>query len=130
MDGLDQTSGLFIVAQGLFMYLEPPAVEHLFVSIARRFPGADMVFDIVPRYLSALTLAGHQQTPHYAVPPMPWGLDRDEVAPTLRRWHPKLGKIRFLPYRNPSRRPPLLESILDRVVWRRNQLPSLVHVSI
>jgi O-methyltransferase involved in polyketide biosynthesis len=130
MEGLDQTSGLFIVAQGLFMYLEPTAVEHLFMSIARRFPGAEMVFDIVPRYISALTMAGHQQTPYYTFPPMPWGLDRNEVEPTLRCWHPNLRKIRFLPYRNPSRRLALVENILDRVVWRRNRLHSLVHVSI
>jgi O-methyltransferase involved in polyketide biosynthesis len=130
MEGLDQTSGLFIVAQGLLMYLEPLAVEHLFVSIAQRFPGVEIVFDIVPRSMSALTLSGHQETPHYTLPPMPWGLDRNEVEPTLRRWHPKLRKIRFLPYRAPSRRPALVENILDRMSWRRNRLQSLVHVSI
>ncbi|HUB64834.1 MAG TPA: class I SAM-dependent methyltransferase [Methylocella sp.] len=130
MDGLDQTSGLFIVAQGLFMYLEPGAVEYIFVNAARRFPGAEMIFDIVPRSMSALTLARYQQTAFYELPSMPWGLNRNEVAPTLKRWHPTLRKIRLLPYRVPSGRPALVENILDRVAWRRNGLQSLVHVSI
>lgn len=130
MEGLDQASGLFIVAQGLFMYLDPAAVENLFVRVAQRFPGVEMVFDVVPRSMSALTLAGHQETPYYTLPPMPWGLDRNEVSPTLRRWYPKLRKISFLPYRHPSRQLALVENILDRVSWRRNQRQSLVHVSI
>ena len=105
MEGLDAASGLFIVAQGLFMYLEPAAVEQLFAAIARRFPGAEIAFDVVPRSMSAHTLAGYRKTPSYRLPPMPFGLDRNEVAPTLRRWHPELARIRLLPYRNPSRRP-------------------------
>ncbi len=130
MKGLNQDSGLFIVAQGLLMYLEPAEVEHLFARSARRFPGAEMVFDVVPRCMSGLTLAGHQETAYYTLPPMPWGLDRNEVAPTLRRWYPKLRKIRFLPYRHSSRRPALVEDILDKLLWHRNKLQSLVHVSI
>ncbi len=130
MAGLDRESELFIVAQGLFMYLEPAAVERLFTTIACRFHGAEIAFDVVPRSMSAHTLAGYQQTPSYRLPPMPWGLDRNEVAPTLRRWHPGLRRIRLLPYNRPGRRPQLIEELLDLASWRRNGLQSLVHVSI
>jgi O-methyltransferase involved in polyketide biosynthesis len=64
MDAVDPSSGVFIVAQGLLMYLEPEAVRQLFSGIADRFPGAEMVFDVVPRWFSSLTLPGLNQTPH------------------------------------------------------------------
>ncbi|WP_198017227.1 class I SAM-dependent methyltransferase [Methylocapsa acidiphila] len=130
MEDVDPRSGLFIVAQGLFMYLQPSEVQGLFVEIARRFPGADLIFDVVPRAMSELTLAGHRQTPHYVIPSMPWGLDRNEIESTLRQWHPGLKRIDFLPYRHPSRRPALFEKLLDKLSWRRNKLQSLVHVSV
>src|SRR6185312_7447825 len=78
MDAVEPSSGLFIVAQGLFMYLDPEAVRRLFVDIAERFPDANMVFDVVPRWFSRLTRWGLRRTPHYRFPPMPWGINRDE----------------------------------------------------
>ncbi len=130
MEAVDATSGLFIVAQGLFMYLQPAEVESLFTGIARRFAGAQMMFDIVPRKLSRSTLQGHVHTPDYMLPPMPWGLDHAEVAPTLRRWHPGLRAIRFLPYRDPTGRSALVDAVLDRLRPERNRPASLVHVTL
>lgn len=71
MDAVDLSSGVFIVAQGLLMYLEPEKVRRLLSDIADRFPGAEMVFDVVPRWFSRLTMSGLWQTPHYRLPPMP-----------------------------------------------------------
>ena len=73
LDMVDPSSWVFIVAQGLLMYLEPEAVRQLLAGIADRFPGAELVFDVVPRWFSHLTLLGLYQTPHYRLPPMPWG---------------------------------------------------------
>jgi O-methyltransferase involved in polyketide biosynthesis len=66
MEAVDPSSGVFIVAQGLLMYLEPESVRQLFSGIADRFPGAEMVFDAVPRWFSRLTLLGLKQTPRPA----------------------------------------------------------------
>ena len=55
MGKIEPSTELFIVAQGLFMYLEPEAVRHLLVEITKRFPGAEMAFDVIPRWLSRLT---------------------------------------------------------------------------
>ena len=52
-----------------------------------------MVFDVVPRWFSRLTMIGLNQTPHYQLPPMPWGIDRGQVEPTLRSWHPDLASV-------------------------------------
>jgi O-methyltransferase involved in polyketide biosynthesis len=86
MDAVDPSSGVFIVAQGLLMYLAPERVRQLFASIADRFPGSELVFDTIPRWFSHLTLLGLNQTASYRLPSMPWGINRDEVEPTLRRW--------------------------------------------
>jgi O-methyltransferase involved in polyketide biosynthesis len=130
MDAADATSGIFIIAQGLLMYLEPEQVRHLFTSIADRFPGAEIVFDAVPRWFSNLTLLGLNQTPHYRLPAMPWGVDRDELEPALRRWHPGISSVAFLDYRIPRGLPRLLADITSRVPGARHRVPSLVHVSI
>jgi O-methyltransferase involved in polyketide biosynthesis len=128
LDAIDASHGVFFVAQGLFMYLQPAIVETIFCRIAGRFPGAELAFDIVPRWLSAATRIGHQQSASYQLPPMPWGLDRWEIAPTLRRWHPGLRRLRFLPYRIPGRLPRAAADLLDRVMPTRQARPSLVQV--
>jgi hypothetical protein len=114
----------------LLMYLEPEAVRQLLAGIADRFPGAELAFDVVPRWFSHLTLLGLYQTPHYRLPPMPWGINRDEVRGTLRRWHSRLTGIEFLDYRLPRGLLRLLEPMMGVVPLLRNERPSLIHVTI
>ncbi len=71
MDAVDPQSDIFIVAQGLLMYLESETVRRLFISIANRFPATEIVFDAVPRWFSHLTLWGLNRTPHYRLPLCP-----------------------------------------------------------
>jgi O-methyltransferase involved in polyketide biosynthesis len=80
MDAVDPSSDVFIVAQGLLMYLAPERVRQLFVSIADRFPGSALVFDTIPRWFSVLTLVGLNQTASYRLPSMAWGINRADVA--------------------------------------------------
>jgi O-methyltransferase involved in polyketide biosynthesis len=130
MDAVDATSGVFVVAQGLLMYLEPEQVRLLFTSIADRFPGAEIVFDAVPRWFSQLTLLGLNQTPHYRLPAMPWGIDRDELEPALRRWHPGVTDVAFLDYKAPRGLPRIVADMASHVPGARHRVPSLVHVSV
>jgi len=130
MDAVDASAGVCIVAQGLLMYLEPAFVSGLFARIARRFPGAEMIFDTVPRWFSDLTLAGLNQTPRYRLPAMPWGVNRDEIEPTLRAWRPNIAAVRFLDYRAPRGLPRLLADLMGELAIARHGLPSLVHVTI
>ncbi len=129
MDLVDDTSGLFVVAQGLLMYLDRPSVRHLLGSIAERFPGAELVFDVVPPWFSRLTVMGFQQTPHYRLPAMPWGIGRDSVAATLRRWHWRFADCVFLEYGAPRGLPLLLSRLLHEIPSARHELPCLVHVT-
>jgi hypothetical protein len=130
MDAVSPTADVFIVAQGLLMYLEPATLPALFANICCRFPAAEMVFDAVPRWFSRLTLLGLDRTPHYRLPPMPWGINRDEIEPAVRRWVPTLGGITFLAYQMPRGWPQVVAGMVHHVPFVRNEIPSLVHVAL
>jgi O-methyltransferase involved in polyketide biosynthesis len=129
MDAVDHSSDVFIVAQGLLMYLAPERVRQLFVSIADRFPGSVFVFDTIPRWFSDLTLVGLNQTASYRLPSMPWGINRDEVEPTLRRWHPNVATVAFLSYLSPRGLPRLFAGMANHIPVARHGVPSLVYVT-
>jgi O-methyltransferase involved in polyketide biosynthesis len=130
MDQIDPSDGVFIVAQGLLMYLQPKVVRGLFTAIAARFPAAQIVFDVVPRWFSRLTLRGLNQTPQYRLPPMPWGINRNEIDRTLRLWMPRLANVTFLDYRPPRGLPHAAASMIHHLPFVRNEVPCLVHVAL
>jgi O-methyltransferase involved in polyketide biosynthesis len=130
MDAVDPSCGVFVVAQGLLMYLAPERVRQLFAGIADRFPGSELVFDAIPRWFSHLTLAGLRQTASYRLPSMPWGINRDEVEPTLRRWHPRVATVAFLSYQSPRGLPRLFAEMTNQIPVARHGVPCLVHVKI
>ncbi|WP_044563064.1 class I SAM-dependent methyltransferase [Azospirillum sp. B4] len=117
-----------IVAQGLFMYLPEADVRQLVATLARRFPGGHLVFDTVPVWLSRLTLRGLNRTPHYRMPPMPFGIDADRVASTLRGWVPDLATVETLEYRMPRGLPRLMDTLFRLTPALRHKLPGLVRV--
>ncbi|WP_419757536.1 class I SAM-dependent methyltransferase [Acidisoma sp.] len=129
MDEVDDTSGLFVVAQGLLMYLDPASVRRLLAGIAERFPGVELVFDVVPPWFSRLTVIGFQQTPHYRLPVMPWGIGRDDIAATLRGWHWRFADCVFLEYGAPRGWPLLVSRLMHEFPTARHELPCLVHVT-
>jgi O-methyltransferase involved in polyketide biosynthesis len=95
MDEVDPTRGVFVTAAGLLMYFQPDDVRRLVAGIAAKFPTAEMAFDVIPRWFSRKTLRGYRKTPHYTAPPMPWGLNRDEL-PSMKAWHPNVAEVREL----------------------------------
>lgn len=130
MDRFDPTNGLFVIAQGLLMYLEPEKVGDIFREIANRFVAAEIVFDTVPRWFSQLTLSGHKQTPHYVLPAMPWGIDRHEIKTTLARWHPGLMDVNFLSYLAPRGFHRHLAQFASHLPVIRHAMPSLVQITM
>jgi O-methyltransferase involved in polyketide biosynthesis len=78
IDEVDRSNGVLITAQGLFMYLEFEAVEHLVDVCAKRFRGSALVFDAVPRWIAEASRKGKLGKPGgYQPPPWKWGIDRD-----------------------------------------------------
>jgi O-methyltransferase involved in polyketide biosynthesis len=128
MEGINAAAGLFIVAQGLLMYLDGASVRQLLSQIAERFPGVEIVFDVVPHWFSRLTVMGLWQTPHCRLPPMPWGIGRDDIAATLRSWHWRFNECVFLEYGPPRGLPLLLTKMMQLFPSARQELPCLVHV--
>jgi len=130
MDAVDPSAGVFIVAQGLLMYLDPEEVRAFFTSVAERFPSAEMVFDVIPRWFSALTTQGLMKTASYRLPRMPWGINRNEIEPTLHDWHSDIAAVTLLDYVAPRGLPRALASFFQELPFLRHEVPSLIHVTI
>jgi len=79
MDEVDGAAGVLITAQGLFMYFDFADVERLVGAIRRRFPGAAIVFDAVPRWLANASRRGRLgDADRYQPPPWQWGMDGEK----------------------------------------------------
>ncbi|TSC32383.1 class I SAM-dependent methyltransferase [Corallococcus sp. Z5C101001] len=130
MDAVDASPGVFIVAQGLFMYFEEEEVRRLLVDIAERFPGAELLFDTIPRWFSRKTLTGLNRTPTYRVPPMPWGINANEVEATLKRWHPRVEHVTRVPFMFPRGFERVVYNAINFVPWLRHKTPGIIHVRL
>jgi O-methyltransferase involved in polyketide biosynthesis len=95
LDDVDSSRGILVTAQGLFMYLQPAEVHRLITLCAEHFPGGALLFDAIPRWVSARTIRGQKLSRHYQLPPMPWGLDADERR-RIRTIHPNVIDMREL----------------------------------
>ncbi|MGW4059443.1 class I SAM-dependent methyltransferase [Amycolatopsis sp. NPDC004747] len=63
LDIPDPARGVFISAEGLFMYLDRDEVFALIAGCAARFPGGQLFFDSIPPWLSRRTLRGGRTSP-------------------------------------------------------------------
>ncbi|MBZ8141112.1 methyltransferase [Rubrivivax gelatinosus] len=130
IDAVDAGRGVFVSAQGLFMYFDESELRRLFCAIVDAFPGAELMFDVIPRWFSRKTLRGLQLTPHYRAPLMPWGVDRDEIEPLLRSWTPRLASVHEEPYRRVRGFAGALMPMLAPLPWVGRLLPAIVRVRV
>ena len=100
-DEVPRERPVYITAKGLLMYLHEEDVRRLLRDLAERFGGAWFTFDTIPRWLSRKTLRkrGWKKTKQYTTPKMPWGINRHQIATTLRTWVPTLDEVTELPWR-------------------------------
>jgi O-methyltransferase involved in polyketide biosynthesis len=128
MDEVPASSSVFITAAGLLMYLQPEQVRWLIASIAQRFPTAELAFDVIPHWFARLTLRGLKKTPHYTLPAMPWGLNRDELV-RMKKWHPNIAKVRELAFEGGRGFfYGLFLRVFRRLPWLGNKMFSMVHM--
>lgn len=80
MDAIDARNGVFITAEGLLMYLQPHEALGLISECAKRFPGAEMFFDVPPTIVKKLAPKGMRSSKRYRVPPMPFSLSPRQLA--------------------------------------------------
>jgi len=80
-DKVDSGNGVFITAEGLLMYLQPPEAMGLIAECAKRFPGGQMFFDLPPTIVKKVAgRKGLRSSKHYRVPPMPFSLSPNQLA--------------------------------------------------
>lgn len=134
MDAVDTRDGVFITAQGLLMYLQESDVRALILSCARAFPGAVMMFDVMPplftrsvrgnTLLSAFFMRGKRNGENsYRLPPMPWSATFRNLRSWLRG-RPGIASVRFA--RLPRGRGPVfayLGPFLDLLPGLRSATP-------
>lgn len=79
-DRVDASSGVFVTAEGLLMYLQPEEALALIGECAKRFPGGQMMFDLPPTAVAWFARRGHWSSLHYKMPPMPFSMSVREAA--------------------------------------------------
>ncbi|RBO87813.1 class I SAM-dependent methyltransferase [Nocardia puris] len=101
MDEVATENGVCVVAQGLFMYFDRAEVDRLIGACADRFPGATLIFDTMPAWLTGgswlrtLMMRGNRTRGdgEYRLPEMAWGTRFGELE-RLRALHPRIAAAR------------------------------------
>ena len=70
------------------------------------------------------------KTQTYRLPRMPWGINRNEIEPTLHAWHPNVAAVTLLDYVAPRGLPRAMASLIQEIPFVRHEVPSLIHVAI
>ncbi len=125
---IPQGSKAFIVMAGLLMYFKEEEVRELLYRIAEHFHDSEVMFDVIPVWLSRKSLKGIKVTKTYTVPPMPWALNYGEY-----RWftgiHPRYRIKRKMTYADPFPERMRPYSYLLAFPWLTNRLASgIVHL--
>lgn len=128
IDEVDTSLGVFITAQGLFMYFEEAQVQELVVTIMERLPGVEIMFDTIPLWLSRKSMTGYWRTPYYRTPPMPWGINLWDVPERVKSWSPLVTRVEVLPYRRFRTFPAMLAPWFARLPGLKQHVPGNVRV--
>jgi len=118
-----QGSTVFIVMAGLLMYFREDEVKELLYRIADHFRDSQMMFDVIPVWLSRKTMKGFKVTKTYTAPPVPWGLNYMDYG-----WfddiHPRCRMVRKMTYADPYPERMRPYSYLSGFTWIVNRLAS------
>jgi O-methyltransferase involved in polyketide biosynthesis len=97
----DPSRGIFVIAGGLFMYFDEAQVRDLFVAMAARFPGGEILFDglskLGRRFINRRLKRTGAPTMHFVL---------DDPSRQLEAWSPKLSVLDTYPFWYGVRRDP------------------------
>jgi O-methyltransferase involved in polyketide biosynthesis len=128
VDDVDASRGVFVTMQGLLMYANEADVRRLITGVVERFPGCELMFDAIPRWLSKKAKDGLKVTSNYTIPPMPWGLNRSDMDRVLRSWSPRVASVQLIPYGWFRGMRGFMMPALGRVPLLRDSVPTVVRV--
>ncbi len=86
---------VLVLAQGLSSYLRPEEANGLIDACADRFPGATLVLDGLPGWLTALSRRGLMRIGPYRLPPMRFSMAPHDAS-RLRDRHPGVDDARHV----------------------------------
>ncbi|NVB37560.1 class I SAM-dependent methyltransferase [Pseudenhygromyxa sp. WMMC2535] len=131
-DAVPEGRPVLVTAQGLFMYFAASEVRGLLRAMAERWPGVEVMFDYIPPWLSRKTTSekGWWKTPHYQIPPAPWGIKRSELLPTLRAWLGDFELVSFEVYKFPRGLRRVGYGVLAALPWIKDHAPGVVHMRL
>jgi len=128
MDKIPAHTAPFISAAGLLMYFKVEDVRSLLCAIAQRFAGAHVFFDTIPQAFSKKTLKGFKVTPHYTAPPMPWGVNWQDL-PEFVEAIEGLNVVQIQTYAEPFPKRMPIANLLSNIPALKTALaPCLVHL--
>lgn len=124
---------IFITAQGLFMYFNEDEVKSLIQDIANTFKSGYLMFDTIPTWFSNKTCSGEgwKKTASYTVPPMPWGVNRNDIEELVEQWLPTIKEIETTTFPNfYTGIKKQLISLLLSIPKIKNLYPTIVKISL
>ena len=124
LDEIDPQRPAFISAQGLLMYLPADDVRRLLQAVARRLPGAWMMFDVIPDWVQRWTEFGLPAGPGFIAPPMSWAL-KESQQDILHTWLPSLESLSTVDYVYPDGFAKWMLSRVRRSSRMRSLLPTI-----
>lgn len=133
LDAVPTDKPVFITAQGLLMYFSEEEVRGLIQRIATRFEHATVMFDTIPLWLSRKTLSskGWKKKTGYKAPPMPWGINRHQIQPTMENWLSRPAHIRVDHYSTfPRGATKWLYRLICSTPILNDHVPSIVTVTL
>ena len=124
---VDPDKATFVAAQGLLMYLPAADVRQLMSMLARRLPGASMMFDVVPDWVRWWTDMRLPAAIGYIPPRMRWSFDETQLD-VLKGFLPPGSQVEVKDYGYPSGPMRRVFASVRRSARLRSVLPALLQI--
>lgn len=127
---INSDAPVLVTAQGLLMYFPQDKVAQLLAGILATFNDVELIFDILPHWISLWTTSalGFWKTPYYRVPPMPWGVLPSQIGPLVQSWTARPMQVESYPIQTMRPLPPAWWEWVGSMPLLQDQLPAVVHV--
>jgi O-methyltransferase involved in polyketide biosynthesis len=122
----NENQPLLLIGEGLFMYFEEPEVKRIFVELATRFPGAEMLFEILGPFVVGRSKHHDAVSKMDERPEFRWGISS---GATCAEWDPRIQFVQEWSYIDRHReRFRFLRWVADIPWFRKQMMSKIVHL--